>query len=142
GDSTRLSQVFSNLLNNAVKFSADGGRVDVRCEVRDDDALVIVEDQGQGMTRELLPSESERFVQADGSKTRAHGGLGLGLALVKSFVEAHQGTVEAESAGVGAGSRFTVRLPQQSIPAPRAEELAAVKAKPVARTANLLIIED
>src|SRR2546429_5072707 len=142
GDRARLLQGFWNLLSNAIKFSSSGGKVLVSCEVDDKETVVRVKDAGQGIGADFLPYGFERFRQADGSKTRAHGGLGLGLALVKSFVEAHQGTVEAESAGVGACSRFTVRLPQQSIPAPRAEELAAVKGKPVARTANLLIIED
>src|SRR6266446_6050968 len=142
GDRTRLVQVFWNLLHNAVKFSSPEGRVEVDAEANELGTIVRIQDAGQGIGADFLPHVFERFRQADGSKTRAHGGLGLGLALVKSFVEAHQGTVEAESAGVGAGSRFTVRLPRQSIPAPRAEELAAVKAKPVARAANLLIIED
>src|SRR2546430_1845559 len=142
GDRARLLQVFWNLVSKAIKFSSSGGKVLVSCEVDDKETVVRVEDAGQGIAADFLPYVFERFRQADGSKTRAHGGLGLGLALVKSFVEAHKGTVEAESAGVGAGSCFTVRLPRQSIQAPRAEELAAVKAKPVARAANLLIIED
>ena len=142
GDRARLLQVFWNLVSNAIKFSSSGGKVLVSCEVDDKEAVVRVKDDGQGIAADFLPYVFERFRQADGSKTRAHGGLGLGLALVKSFVEAHKGTVEAESAGVGAGSRFTVRLPRQSITAPRAEQVGADKAKPVARPANLLIIED
>ena len=142
GDRARLLQVFWNLVSNAIKFSSSGGKVSVSCEVADKEAVVRVKDVGQGIPADFLPYVFERFRQADGSKTRAHGGLGLGLALVKSFVEAHQGTVEAESAGVGAGSCFTVRLPRQSIQAPRADQIGAVKAKPAARPANLLIIED
>jgi PAS domain S-box-containing protein len=111
GDSTRLGQVFANLLHNAVKFSRPGGSVRVACARADGDAIVSVEDEGEGISREFLPFVFERFLQADGSKTRAHGGLGLGLALVKSLVEAHGGAVAAESAGAGQGSRFTVRLP-------------------------------
>src|SRR5439155_19117440 len=96
GDSARLGQVFSNLLHNAVKFSSEAGRVHVKCEVEGTDAVVTVADAGVGITPDFLPFVFERFLQADGSKTRAHGGLGLGLALVKSFVEAHHGKVEAE----------------------------------------------
>ena len=142
GDRARLLQVFWNLMSNAIKFSSSGGKVSVSCEVAGKEAVVRVEDAGQGIAPAFLPYVFERFRQADGSKTRAHGGLGLGLALVKSFVEAHEGTVEAESAGVGAGSRFTVRLPLQSIQAPRADQIGAVKAEPALRPANLLIIED
>lgn len=113
GDSTRLGQVFANLLHNAVKFSATGGTVKVICETADHDAIVSVSDAGEGIPSEFLPRVFEKFVQADGSKTRTHGGLGLGLSLVKSFVEAHGGTVTAESAGRGQGSCFTVRLPRK-----------------------------
>ncbi|HWW76735.1 MAG TPA: ATP-binding protein, partial [Pyrinomonadaceae bacterium] len=111
GDRTRLVQVFWNLLNNAVKFSSEGGLVRVRVGAKDGTARVEVEDDGDGIAPEFLPHVFERFRQADGSTTRTHGGLGLGLALVKSFVEAHGGSVAAESAGEGRGSRFTVRLP-------------------------------
>ncbi|HEX8560478.1 MAG TPA: PAS domain S-box protein [Pyrinomonadaceae bacterium] len=111
GDRTRLVQVFWNLLHNAVKFSPEGGRVLVRVGGRDGAARVEVEDDGSGIAPEFLPHVFERFRQADMGTTRAHGGLGLGLALVKSFVEAHGGRVAAESAGEGRGSRFTVALP-------------------------------
>ena len=111
GDRTRLVQVFWNLLHNAVKFSREGGRVRVRVGGRDGTARVEVEDDGSGIEPEFLPHVFERFRQADMATTRAHGGLGLGLALVKSFVEAHGGSVSVESAGPGRGSRFTVALP-------------------------------
>jgi CheY-like chemotaxis protein/two-component sensor histidine kinase len=142
GDHARLLQVFWNLVSNAIKFSSSGSKVRVSCGVADEEAVVHVEDAGQGIAPDFLPYVFDRFRQADGSKTRAHGGLGLGLALVKSFVEAHKGTVEVESAGLGAGSRFTVRLPRQSIQASPTDQLAAAKAKPAAKAANLLIIED
>ena len=112
GDRTRLVQVFWNLLNNAVKFSPEGGRV--RVSLNSDGggaASVHVEDEGEGITQEFLPHVFERFRQADMGTTREHGGLGIGLALVKSFVEAHGGAVRAASAGEGRGSRFTVTLP-------------------------------
>ena len=111
GDRTRLVQVFWNLLHNAVKFSREGGRVRVRVGAREGTARVEVEDEGLGIAPEFLPHVFERFRQADMATTRAHGGLGLGLALVKSFVEAHGGSVRAESTGPDRGSRFTVALP-------------------------------
>ena len=111
GDRVRLVQVFSNLLNNAVKFSGNGSRVRISCRSQNGEVRVSVEDEGQGITPEFLPHVFERFRQADGTTTRAYGGLGIGLALVKSFVEAHGGQVVAESEGVGHGSRFNVTLP-------------------------------
>ena len=111
GDRTRLIQIFWNLLNNAVKFSPKGGRVRVRVASEDGSARVRVEDEGEGIAPEFLPHIFERFRQADMGTTRQHGGLGLGLALVKSLVEAHGGRVEAASGGEGRGSRFTVTLP-------------------------------
>ena len=111
GDRTRLVQVFWNLLHNAVKFSPEGGRVRVVVRGSDGTARVEVEDDGEGIPAEFLPHVFERFRQADMGTTRTHGGLGLGLALVKSFVEAHGGAVSVESAGEGRGSRFTVSLP-------------------------------
>jgi PAS domain S-box-containing protein len=111
GDRTRLVQVVWNLLTNAIKFSQDGGTVRVSCE-RDAASLVVsVEDEGIGIAPEFLPQVFDRFQQADMSTTKLYGGLGIGLALVHSFVEAHGGTVRAESDGLGRGSRFTVRLP-------------------------------
>jgi PAS domain S-box-containing protein len=111
GDRTRLMQVVCNLLDNAVKFSPEGGRVRVRVGALDGEARVEVSDEGEGIAPEFLPYVFERFRQADMATTRFHGGLGLGLALVKSLVEAHGGRVEAASAGVGRGSRFAFTLP-------------------------------
>ena len=111
GDRARLVQVFWNLLNNAEKFSPPDGRIEVEAEANELETIVRVQDAGLGIEPDFLPFVFERFRQADGSKTRLHGGLGLGLALVKSFVEAHNGTVTAESKGAGQGSCFTVRLP-------------------------------
>jgi len=120
GDRTRLVQVFWNLINNAVKFSAEGGRVSVRCLAEGGAARVEVADEGTGIAPDFLPHVFERFRQADMGTTRAHGGLGIGLALVKSFVEAHGGRVTAASDGAGRGSRFVVTLP--ALPAPAARE--------------------
>ena len=110
GDEKRLQQVFWNVLSNAVKFTPAGGHVAVHLTVENDEAVVRVEDSGVGIAAEFLPYVFDRFRQADGSTTRAHGGLGLGLALVSHFVELHRGTVEAHSSGPGAGAVFTVRL--------------------------------
>lgn len=143
GDRARLTQAFWNLLHNAVKFSAPGGQVRVDCEASGREAVVRIEDSGQGIGPDFLPFVFERFRQADGSKTRAHGGLGLGLALVKSFVEAHKGTVKAESEGRGQGSRFTVRLPlQESVREAAAPQIRKVKVRAEPEGAHLLIIED
>jgi len=142
GDRTRLIQAFVNLLDNAIKFSPPGGVVRVVGEANGDDAIVRVEDTGHGIASEFLPLVFERFRQEDGSKTRSHGGLGLGLALVKSFIEAHKGTVEAESAGQGQGSRFTVRLPLRKDVAPLVAKQEALQTETIPPPAHLMIIED
>ncbi|HEX5463072.1 MAG TPA: ATP-binding protein [Steroidobacteraceae bacterium] len=113
GDAARLTQVICNLLSNAIKFTAPGGRIDVELAMSGDrDHLQIsVADTGQGIKPEFLPHVFERFRQEDGSISRRHGGLGLGLAIVRHLVELHSGTVEAQSEGEGSGSRFIVRLP-------------------------------
>lgn len=110
-DRRRVRQVLTNLLSNAVKFTQPGGRVEVRLDSDPDGAAIRVKDTGEGLAPELVPHLFERFRQADSSSTRAHGGVGLGLAIVRHLVEAHGGTVSAESAGRGKGSTFTVRLP-------------------------------
>jgi signal transduction histidine kinase len=111
GDPGRLQQVVWNLLVNAVKFTPKGGRVQVHLQRVNSHVEIVVSDTGQGIRPELLPHLFERFRQADSSSTRAHAGLGIGLALVRHLVELHGGTVRAESSGEGQGARFTVRLP-------------------------------
>jgi len=100
-----------NLLSNAIKFTPEGGRVQVRLSGTEGHAEITVEDTGPGIRPEMLPHVFELFRQGDSSNTRAHGGLGLGLSVVRQLVELHGGTVHAASAGEGAGSIFTVRLP-------------------------------
>ena len=111
GDADRLQQVCWNLLVNAVKFTEPGGKVRVQIDVVGRRHRVRVSDTGQGIAADFLPHVFDRFRQADGSTTRRHSGLGIGLALVRQIVELHGGTVEAESRGEGLGATFTVHLP-------------------------------
>jgi signal transduction histidine kinase len=111
GDPGRLQQVVWNLLVNAVKFTPPGGRVELQLHAEDDAAVIRVADTGEGLDPEFAPHLFERFRQADASPTRAHGGIGAGLALVRHIVEAHGGTVSAHSEGRGKGAAFIVRLP-------------------------------
>jgi PAS domain S-box-containing protein len=119
GDQARLQQVFSNLLSNAVKFTPDGGRVTVDVRADATTVAVVVADTGRGMAAQDLARVFEPFWQVDTTLTRTAGGLGLGLAIVKSLVEAHAGTVHAESGGLGLGSRFIVELPRSLSPLPQ-----------------------
>jgi signal transduction histidine kinase len=111
GDAARLLQVFSNLLDNAVKFTPSGGEVGVSLAREGTDALAVVSDDGAGIDPAFLPTMFEAFTQADTSLERTTSGLGLGLALARQIVEAHGGTISAASEGRGRGSRFTVRIP-------------------------------
>jgi PAS domain S-box-containing protein len=111
GDAARLQQVIWNLLSNAIKFTPRGGLVQIKLERVDSHVQITVSDTGQGISAEFLPFVFDRFRQADSTTTRKHGGLGLGLAIVRHLVELHGGTVKAESGGEGQGSIFTVTLP-------------------------------
>jgi len=111
GDSDRLQQVFWNLLSNAVKFTPKEGRIQIRLERINSHIEVIVSDTGQGIRPDFLPYVFDRLQQADSTTTRVHGGLGLGLAIVRHLVELHGGSVRADSAGEGQGATFTVILP-------------------------------
>ncbi len=111
GDPVRLQQVIWNLVSNAIKFTPKGGRVQVRLERVNSHIEIAVSDTGLGISSEFLPYVFDRFRQADQRTTRQHGGLGLGLAIVRHLVELHGGTVRAESPGAGQGSTFTVLLP-------------------------------
>ncbi len=115
GDTDRLRQVFENLLANAVKFTPEGGSVEVRLTREKNAAKIIIKDTGQGISAEFLPQIFERFKQADPSATRRHGGLGIGLSLARDLVELHGGAILAESAGDGEGSTFTVSLPARMV---------------------------
>jgi len=115
GDPDRLQQVIVNLLSNAVKFTDVGGSIEVRLDISDTEACLVVKDTGRGIAHAFLPHVFERFRQGDASSTRRHGGLGLGLALVRDLVELHGGSVSAQSAGEGKGATFTVRLPTMAV---------------------------
>ena len=149
GDGDRLQQVVWNLLSNAIKFTPRGGRVDVQLARANAHVELQVRDSGQGIKPEFLPHVFERFRQADSSSTRAHGGLGLGLAIVRHLVELHGGTVEARSEGESRGATFIVHLPVRPVPA--AEDTGAGVPLPrVAATARVddltgvrvLVVED
>ncbi len=114
GDPLRLEQVVWNLLNNAVKFTPQGGKITITLQREDNEAVLSVADTGQGIAREFLPHVFERFRQADATSSRSHAGLGIGLALVRQLVELHEGKVTVSSAGVGQGAEFTIRLPLSS----------------------------
>jgi PAS domain S-box-containing protein len=115
GDADRLQQIVWNLLSNAIKFTPDGGSVDVHLERADPHVRITVRDTGKGIRAEFVPYVFESFYQADSSSTRRHGGLGLGLSLVRHLVELHGGTVCAESPGEGRGSTFIVNLPLRAV---------------------------
>jgi CheY-like chemotaxis protein len=142
GDATRLIQSLTNLLDNAAKFSESGGHIRVRLTREDEPghAVVAITDTGMGITPEMLPRLFSPMTQADRSLDRAHGGLGLGLAVVKGLVELHGGQVEAASEGSGLGATFTIRLPLEREP-------AALTPRPVSpgthsRQHRVLVIED
>ncbi|MET0406712.1 MAG: PAS domain-containing protein [Cystobacter sp.] len=145
GDPGRLQQVCWNLLVNAVKFTPAGGQVRVRVERSEHAVSLRVTDTGKGIRADFLPHLFERFWQADGSATREHGGLGLGLAIVHHLVGLHGGSVRAESAGEGRGSTFLVTLPVPPVlPEVRTEALPGVEVAPGVKLdgVSVLLVED
>jgi signal transduction histidine kinase/ActR/RegA family two-component response regulator len=127
GDATRLAQVFSNLLNNAAKYTPPGGTISLHASVEGDRVKVIVVDSGIGMTPETLDEVFEMFTQANTAIDREQSGLGVGLALARYLVEAHGGSIEATSEGMDKGSRFVVRLPLARAVQPKAAQPAPVE---------------
>jgi PAS domain S-box-containing protein len=141
-DPVRLTQVFSNLLDNAAKYSPPGGRIEVSGR-REAGALVVgVRDDGIGISAEARSRLFDMFFRADRSLEQQEGGLGIGLTLVRQLVELHGGTVEAASEGPGRGSTFTVRLPVREEVAPLAADGDADRAAPAARTRRVLVVDD
>ena len=144
GDPDRLQQVVWNLLSNAIKFTPAGGTVTVRVEQGDSSMSLVMRDDGAGIAPDFIPHVFERFRQADASTTRAYGGLGLGLAIVRHLVELHGGTVRAESEGPGRGSTFTVALPLIAEPLALlpAAGAVAIAAPPDLHGLYVLVVDD
>jgi len=145
GDVDRLRQVVWNLLSNAVKFTPHGGRIDVTVNALPGACELAVRDNGIGIPPEFLPYVFDRFRQADGSMTRQHGGLGLGLAIVREITMAHNGKVRVESAGTGEGTTFTLSLPAfvpAAAPGPEAASDRGSAAIPRLDTLSVLVIDD
>ncbi|WP_438017089.1 PAS domain-containing protein [Sorangium sp. So ce315] len=149
GDADRLQQIVWNLLTNAVKFTPSGGQVRVGARRVDATLEVEVEDNGEGIPKSFLPFLFERFRQADGGVTRAHGGLGLGLAIVRHLAEAQGGSVHAESDGEGKGARFRVRLPIRAeaplappSPQRRGSDAPGGSARRVLEGIRVLVVDD
>ncbi|HUK66568.1 MAG TPA: ATP-binding protein [Anaeromyxobacteraceae bacterium] len=143
GDPGRLQQVAWNLFTNAIKFTPSGGKVEVRLAHKGDHVELSVKDTGSGIPAEFLPHVFERFRQADSSTTRAHGGLGLGLSIVRHIVEAHGGTVSADSPGLGQGSVFTVSLPIfQNRPRPRDAESPRAAPRAATPAPHMVSLQD
>jgi PAS domain S-box-containing protein len=147
GDSNRLQQIVWNLLSNAVKFTPKGGRVQVRLQVVDSHAEITVSDTGEGISPEFLPYVFDRFRQADSSFSRKHGGLGLGLSIVRHLTEMHGGTVQAISDGEGKGATFKLKLPlivvhDRSLLKAAASTAATADYQPSLEGVSLLIVED
>lgn len=139
-DATRLDQVISNLLVDALKYTPDGGRVDVEVRPEAGNGVLVIRDSGIGISEQLLPRVFDIFVQGSASLDRAQGGLGIGLALVHRLVELHGGTVRAASAGAARGSTFTVHLP--AVNAPAVASLPAAAGSAVAACKCVLIVDD
>ena len=141
-DPGRIQQVIWNLLSNALKFTPQGGRVDIGVRREASRLAITVADNGVGIKKDFLPHVFDRFRQADASTTRRHGGLGLGLAIVKHLVEQHGGTVTASSAGDMQGASFTVRLPLDTPAAAAHQAGSAPSASPDLRGVRVLLVDD
>ena len=141
GDHHRLQQIFWNLFSNAVKFTPKGGQVKVAVAGSDSRVQVSVTDTGMGINPDFLPFIFDRFRQADGSSTREHGGLGLGLAIVRHLVELHFGTIEVESKGKDSGSTFTIAIPAANSVSVAAGKIAAQAACAKQEIAELEIVQ-
>jgi PAS domain S-box-containing protein len=142
GDANRLQQVVWNLLANAIKFTPQGGRVEVNVETMPSSVRLTVSDSGSGIAPEFLPHVFEPFRQADAATTRIHGGLGLGLAIVRYIVEAHGGTVSAHSDGPGRGALFTVEFPRVAADRAQPRPPLQTAASPDLKGVRVLFVDD
>lgn len=141
-DRARLMQIFDNLLNNTAKYTDPGGRIILTLDIEGNNAVVRVTDNGIGIEPENLPRVFDLFAQASPSLGRAEGGLGIGLTLVRTLVQLHGGTITAESAGVGQGASFIVKLPLAVIPNQEAPKSDQPKNVAPAHSAHILIVDD
>jgi PAS domain S-box-containing protein len=141
-DAARLAQVFSNLLNNAAKYTERRGRITLRLEREGNHAIVRVKDTGVGISAEHLPNIFEMFSQIERSLERSQGGLGIGLSLAKRLTEMHGGTIEARSEGPNNGSEFIVRLPAIGDPPTQPQTTAEEEGKPAPQPCRVLIVDD
>ena len=141
-DPTRLAQVFSNLLNNAAKYTPEGGDISLTAEREGNEIVVGIQDTGVGIPAEVLPHVFDMFTQADRSLDRAQGGLGIGLTLARKIVQVHGGAVQAYSDGANKGSKFVVRIPIISEPAFRKAEIGYVNLAPAVRPRRILVVDD
>ncbi|MGZ8225471.1 MAG: PAS domain-containing protein [Methylococcaceae bacterium] len=141
GDRVRLEQVLSNLLNNAAKYTSEGGKITLTVLREGLDIVIEVRDTGIGISPDILPGIFELFAQADNSLAHSQGGLGIGLTLVRQLVESHGGTVSAESAGIGQGCSFTVRLPALPMEFSAAEPVLIEATAPMPKL-RILVVDD
>ena len=142
GDADRLQQIAANLLTNAIKFTPKGGRVHVKLERIHSSIQLSVSDTGKGIKPEFLPHVFDRFTQAEQTSSRAHGGLGLGLAIVRTLVELHGGRVHVESAGEGKGSTFFVNLPVAAVSLLPGTEDSESSSLPGLKGLRVLVVDD
>jgi CheY-like chemotaxis protein len=144
-DRVRLQQIFENILVNAIKYTDSGGRIDISLRVENDEAIVVIRDNGVGIAVGLIPRVWEMFVQVDASPDRTRNGLGIGLSLARNLVHLHGGTIDCASEGLGKGSEFTVRLPIM-VPAPAndpAGDLSGTqKADRSPRVGRIMVVDD
>lgn len=141
-DTTRLSQIVGNLLNNATKYTPEGGHIELTVQDSGDQAAIIVTDDGVGIPEDMRLKIFDLFTQVNSSQEQTHGGLGIGLALVKHLVELHQGTIEVVSAGLNQGSTFTVYMPLVEAPQPSEVSLDHPQISKPTRNLNILIVDD
>ena len=152
GDADRLQQIVWNLLTNAVKFTPKGGRIQVKVQRVDSHAEIVVSDSGVGISKEFLPYVFDRFRQADASSTRIHGGLGLGLSIVRQLVDLHGGSVSVHSEGDGKGTTFTITLPfvgvvnnqneAEAFHPTQSEEVISLQGLPSLQGLKVLVVDD
>jgi CheY-like chemotaxis protein/anti-sigma regulatory factor (Ser/Thr protein kinase) len=138
GDRTRLVQAISNVIHNAVKYTDSGGQIHLEVLDSDDQVAIRVQDNGTGISADLLPHLFDLFVQSQRTLDRSQGGLGIGLSVVKRLIEMHHGSVEAASQGIGKGSTFTMRLPRIAPP----ELPSAVQSTAPTKARRILVVDD